>query len=302
MTMLQMWILAGVLVAGGVTCLVWYLLPAQPDLSDVMTRLSPGLTRTVAADSSTKASELGLSSRVGRWGMRHLPSRLLSSAPTRDLALLGKPVNVFYGDKLLHVAAVLVAVPLISAVWSVVIQMPVYVPTAVTLIAAAVVWFVPNLNVKEEAAKAREEFSRALACYIDLVALERKAGGAATSQALDNAAHLGDSWPFRRIREALARSGFAGSQPADALHDLAIELGLSDLDDLADVMRLSGGEGVQVYDTLRARSGAMRQARLTADLSHANALGERMTIPTTLMALSIALIILVAVGINLITA
>ena len=46
----------------------------------------------------------------------------------------------------------------------------------------------------------------------------------------------------------------------------------------------------------------MRQARLTADLSHANALGERMTIPTTLMALSIALIILVAVGINLITA
>ncbi len=299
MTLLQMWIVAGGLVAAGITCLVWYLLPADPDLGDVLARLRPGLSTTKPKPPAADVEEAKLSSRVGFWVERHLPLFLRGETPTRDLAVLDKPVHVFYGEKLLHVGAVLVAVPLISMVWSFTIHLPLYVPTALTLIAAVVAWFVPNLSSKQEATQARAEFSRALASYIDLVALERKAGGAATRQALEDAALHGDSWPFRRISEALARSDFARVQPADALHELATELGLPDLDDLADTMRLSGAESVEVYDALRARAGSMRQARLTADLAHANALGERMTIPTTLMALSISLILLVAVGLNI---
>ena len=115
-----------------------------------------------------------------------------------------------------------------------------------------------------------------------------------------DAALRGDSWPFRRIGEVLARSDFARIQPADALHELAVELGLPDLDDLADTMRLSGAEGAEAYDTLRGRSSSMRQARLSAELAQANAVGERMTIPVTLMGLSIALIVVVAVIMNLV--
>ena len=70
--------------------------------------------------------------------------------------------------------------------------------------------------------------------------------------------------PFRRISEALARSRFSGQQPWDALHDLANQLAVPDLDDLADIMRLCGEEGAQVYDALRAKAEASRNALLAA--------------------------------------
>ena len=299
MTLLQMWIAAALLAGAGVLFLVWYLLPADPDLGDVMARLRPGLTSPSRPSTPSPADET-LSSRVGRWGQRHLPSGLRGEAPTRDLALLGTPVHVFYGEKLLHAGAALLIVPLLSLLLSMAVDVTLYVPAAATLILAVLLWFVPNLEVKKNAAKARTEFSRALASYIDLVALERKSGGAATRQALEDAALRGDSWPFRRISEALARSDFARTQPAEALHELAVELALPDLDDLADTMRLSGAEGVEVYETLRSRSSSMRQARFTAELAQANAIGERMGIPVPLMGLSIALIVVVAVIMNLV--
>jgi hypothetical protein len=64
---------------------------------------------------------------------------------------------------------------------------------------------------------------------------------------------------------------------------LAEELGLPELDDFADIMRLSGEEGASVYATLRARSAAMRTAMLNEEIAQANAVGERMTIPGSLL-------------------
>ena len=112
-------------------------------------------------------------------------------------------------------------------------------------------WFLPDGNLSDAAKKARVEFRRALGSYVDLVALERNAGGSGTRQALENAARVGDAWPFHRIGDALARSRYSGDTAWDALHDLAAEHGLTDLDDLADIMRLAGEEGSQVVDTLR---------------------------------------------------
>ena len=64
---------------------------------------------------------------------------------------------------------------------------------------------------------------------------------------------------------------------------LTDELGLPELDDFADIMRLSGEEGASVYANLRARSAAMRTAMLNDELAQANAVGERMTIPGSLL-------------------
>ena len=43
------------------------------------------------------------------------------------------------------------------------------------------------------------------------------------------------------------------------------ELGLPELDDLADIMRLSGEDGAAVYQMLRARAASMRAATTNAD-------------------------------------
>ncbi len=169
------------------------------------------------------------------------------------------------------------------------------------LVGALLGWLVPNGNLAAAAADARLEFNRALGSYVDLVALERSAGGSAARQALENAAEIGDSWPFRRISDELARSRFSGEPPWDAIHHLADELGLPVLDDVADIMRLAGAEGSQVYDTLRARSVALRSALLTAEQAKAKALSTRMTIPTTLMAIAFCVLVVTPAILRLIT-
>ena len=283
MNALQLWILAGLMVSGGLVILGWYFAPAQPDLADALGRIAPTPgTRQPRTDSGDRPE---LADRLGFWAMRHLPSRLWGGTPHRDLAILGRSTHRFYGEKLLFALIIAAAVPLLAAIFSMTLQIPTAATVAVVLVGALLGWLVPNGNVSTAATEARLEFNRALGSYVDLVALERSAGGSAARQALENAAEIGDSWPFRRIRDELARSRFSGEPPWDAIHQLADDLGLPTLDDVADIMRLAGAEGTQVYDTLRARSTALRSALLAAEQTKANALSGHMAIPTTLMAI-----------------
>lgn len=289
MNALQLWILAGLMVSGGLVAIGWYFAPAQPDLADVLGRITPTTgTRQPAVESGERPE---LADRLGRWAMRHLPSRLWGNTPQRDLAILGRSTHRLYGEKLLFALIVAAAVPVLAAIFSMTFVVPTAVTVAAVLVGALFGWLVPNGNVATAAGEARLEFNRALGSYVDLVALERSAGGSAARQALENAAEIGDSWPFRRIRDELARTGFSGEPPWDAMHHLANELGLSALDDVADIMRLAGAEGSQVYDTLRARSTALRSALLAAEQAKANALSGHMAIPTTLMAIVFCVIL-----------
>jgi hypothetical protein len=280
---LQWWILAGLLVSGGLAAIGWYLVPAQPDLGDVLARLTP------ATGAHRPAAETGehpqFSDRLGLWAMRHLPGRLWRATPHQDLAMLGRSTHSFYGEKLLFAVIVAAAVPMLAAIFSLTFPIPAAATVGATLLGAAAGWIVPGGNLKAAAKQARLEFNRALGSYVDLVALERSAGGSAARQALENAAEIGDTWPFHRISDELARSRFSGEPPWDAIGHLAAELGLPALDDVADIMRLAGAEGTQVYDTLRARSTALRSQLLLAEQAKAKALSARMTIPTTLMAM-----------------
>ena len=291
MNALQLWMLAGGLAGAGVACLVWWLVPAHPDPVQALERLSPPVRRAPAVEA--KPAPDGLEHRLGLWAMRRLPAGLWSNAPRRDLALMGKPLHVFYGEKVVFVSTAAVGVPLLSWIFSLTVPMPIAVPVGATLLAMFLAWFLPDGNLSDAAKKARVEFRRALGSYVDLVALERNAGGSGTRQALENASRVGDSWPFRRIGDALARSRYSGDTAWDALHDLAQEQGLADLDDLADIMRLAGEEGSQVVDTLRNRSAELRHAILAEDQAHANIVGERMVVPSILMAFTFVAILLV---------
>lgn len=283
---MQLWMLAGVLVMSGVACFVWWLVPAQPDLADALRRLAPTNPMTAQSRSPGEVAP-DVTGRVGRWAANHLPSGWVR-VPAADLAIIGKPVHVFYGEKLLQTVIVVTAVPILCWIFSLTLRVPIVVPVALTLIAGGLAWMLPNATLADAAKRARVEFRRGLASYLDLVALERNAGGSGTRQALENAARVADGWVFRRLADALGRSRFIGVPAWDALHDLAVELRLPELDELGDVMRLAGEEGAQVVDTLRARSAALRSAILSTDQATANAVGEQMTVPATGMALMLA--------------
>lgn len=295
---LQWWILTGLMVSSGLVCIGWYFVPARPALADAVGRLAPSVgTRRASAVSDASPD---LTDRLGMWALRHLPSRLYGATPDKDLAILGRSPHRYYGEKVLFALILAAAAPLLTVIFSATFPIPGAVRAAALLVGAIIGWTQPRRNVAAAAKRARLEFNRALGSYVDLVALERSAGGSAPRQAMENSAEIGDTWPFKRISDELARSRFSGEHPWDAIHDLADELGLPALDDVADIMRLAGAEGSQVYDTLRARSTALRSALLTAELANANARSARLTVPITLTAMLLSVILLTPVVLRLV--
>ena len=278
-TGLQLVLVAGGLMGLGLALLVVRVAPAHPDLADALDRLAPARPHALQASAAPTTPQ----ERVGAWAMRVLPPGLWIRTPHRELALLQIPLARFYGEKLVFAAMGLALVPMLGLFFEVIgLGLPIAIPTLATFALAAVMFFLPNYNAVDDAKGARIEFQRALGAYIDLVALERNSGSGAR-QAMEASAEIGDSWVFTRLSEELSRSRWSGLPPWDALHALADELGLPELNDFADIMRLSGEEGASVYATLRARSGAMRNAMLNDELAEANAVGERMSIPGSLL-------------------
>ena len=288
-TGLQLALLGGVLMAAGLVLLVSRFSPARPDLADALDRLSPDARRTSA---SSVVEGSSTADRVGRWGLRLFPGVVWGHAPVQQLALLRISTVRFYGEKLLFAMLGLVIVPVMAVLFSVLgWLLPVVVLVVVTLGLAVGMFFLPDYNVRDDAKRARTEFARALGAYADLVALERNAGSG-PRQALEVAAGVGDSWVFRRLREELAFSSWSGEQPWQALRRMSQELGVPELGDLADIVRLSGEEGAQIYSQLRARSASMRAAMLTDEVAYANTVGEKLSIPMSILGV-IFLIILV---------
>ncbi|MFD0331337.1 hypothetical protein ACFQZC_32315 [Streptacidiphilus monticola] len=164
-------------------------------------------------------------------------------------------------------------------------------PALASLACAAAFWFVPDVLLRGEAKEATAEYLHSIAAYYELVALER-ASDAGPAEALLRAASIGRGTAFRRIAAALERAVLDRRPPWAGLDDLAEELGLLPLQDLADIMRLSGSDGAAVYTTLRARARNLRAELLTEELARANVDSERMVVPgsvlVTLMTLLIA--------------
>lgn len=290
-TGLQLALAAGALIGLGVAMMVWRLAPADPDLGDALARLSPEHAKRRAVDAAHPTGDAR--ERLGLWGMKTLPAGAWGTTPTKELAILRIPPSRYYGEKILFALLGLAIPPLLTTFFTLIgARLPIFIPLVATIGLAAVMFFLPDYNARDDAKKARVEFGRALGAYIDFVALERNSG-TGPRQAMEVAAEVGDSWVFRRLGEELARTRWSGLTPWEALHGLADELGLPELDDLADIMRLSGEEGAQIYRSLRARSAGMRTAMLTSEKAKANEIGEKMSIPMSLLGV-IFLAILVA--------
>jgi hypothetical protein len=131
--------------------------------------------------------------RLGVWVLKRLPAAAWARTPTRDWALLRIPLARFYGEKVLYALVGLCIPPLLAALCYLLdLRLPVVVPVVATLGLAAVMFWLPDVNVRDDAKKARAEFPRALGAHIDLVALERHSGSG-TRQAMEVAADVG--WP-----------------------------------------------------------------------------------------------------------
>jgi Flp pilus assembly protein TadB len=278
-------LLLGALAGAGLSLVVAQLVPAPPDLGAALARLSQ--QRRTPPELVGK----GLQDRLGRALLAHGGTLPGLRPPVRELAILRIQPHEWLGEKVLLAVVGLAFPPFLTAVLDILgVPLPWIIPAVVSLALGTLFFVLPSLTVRERAASAREDFARAVGAYIELVALERLAG-AGTSQALENAAQVGHSWVFERIREELLRSRLSGTTPWGSLSGLAEELGVPELGDLSDIMRLAGEEGAQVYEALRARGRSLRTAMLTREQARANAASERMVLPVAMLALCFALLV-----------
>lgn len=79
-TGLQLALASGALVSLGVVLLVMRLLPAEPDLAEALTRLTPARGRANALSTATTTTG---KERIGVWAIKALPPVVWVRTPTR---------------------------------------------------------------------------------------------------------------------------------------------------------------------------------------------------------------------------
>ena len=80
--------------------------------------------------------------------------------------------------------------------------------------------------------------------------------------------------------------------PWDELKALALEIDLAELASFADIMRSAGTDGAQVYQTLRAQAGSLRDQIRARALESAKTRTSKLDVPSTML----VIVLLVLIG------
>ncbi|MGW1107903.1 type II secretion system F family protein [Streptomyces sp. NPDC002540] len=287
-------IVTGGSVGAGVALLVRELLRPQP-------ALAPALARSAPPALTMPEPDLDREERWGRWLLVRLERVPGVRIPAKNLALVGQGPGQFMLKKTAFAALGLLCPVIATIPWILAgVSLPFYVPAAVGLVVALLLFVTPDLAVRDQAKRAREEFAHALSAYLDLVALKR-AADAGPAEALEKAAEVGRGWPFLYLQGALRRARLEKIPPYQALTELAAEYDLPVLDDVADIMRGSATDGAAVYKALRARTAALNAELLADQASEANAASEKMTAPGALLAVLVMLLMAFPAVIRMLT-
>ncbi|WP_344514059.1 type II secretion system F family protein [Dactylosporangium maewongense] len=263
-------LLAGALVGLGILVIVRATRPAAP-------ALGPALRQLRAPSADDRGPTIHAPGPLGV-----LVNRL--RIPTAELALIGYSPERYLTEKLVYPFIGLLFPPMLSLILALSgVHLGFVIPAAVGLLFAVVFFVLVDVSVRQKAAEAREEFSRHVAVYLDLVALEL-AASRGPSEALEAAAAHG-GWVCERIRESLRVSRLRLEPPWEGLKDVAAQIGVPDLGEVGDIMTLAGDEGAQVYDTLRSRAKSLNAALLAKDKARAKTATTVLYMPTSLMVL-----------------
>lgn len=283
------WTIAWPLLAGALTALgLWLVVvgslrrPAR--LRDVLDReqaTGGDVVGVLAPDESGVLDRLGARlARRARPGLR-----------TREtLQMQGRSEADFMAEKL-ALALIGAATPGLVGVVTWLLHLPVgQLPGLLVPVGAIVGWFAPDLLLARSRGQFHGAATEAVFTYVDLVVLERLSNQSST-QALTRAAALSDNVLFVELRAALDRTRLEQRPTWHALEEVATQLQLPQLGDVADVMRLDE-QGAALSATLRARVRELRDTHLMEQRIEAQRVSESLTIWMVIPAIVFGLILL----------
>ena len=269
-------VLLGVGAGVGLWLIVTWAFPATPSLRAVLNRL----TQDAPADLPVvmaPAERPGWAARLGRPAVPTLRRMGLPDIRrTRDLTITGTDADAFLAEKaalgLVGLLAPPAAITLLTLLGDPVIPT---IPVALGVGCGLAGFLAPDLRLRREAARRRNDFRHALSAYLDLVVISLS-GGAGIDGALTDAVSVGDSWSFAQISRALDTARLTRATPWAALGRLGSELDSRELSELAASLSLAGTEGAKVRSSLAARAQSLRTHLLTDADASATAATERM--------------------------
>ncbi len=180
-----------------------------------------------------------------------------------DLAILGRDYEAYLASKVLTPVVALAFTPVFVVLVMFAGGISLNIPLWAGLAFAGLAFFFPDLQLRQAAAEARDDFRHVVGAFLDLVAMNL-AGGRGVPEALMTASQVGASWPMLRIRESLANARIAGMTPWQALGVLGEEINVAELADLASALALVADDGAKVRQSLSARASSMRSREISA--------------------------------------
>ena len=255
-------------------------------LIDALAGLSGYIRQDSVAD---PASEDG---RLERWGARAATRwpRLISEKSRRTLALQGRTPGDLVAEKAVMAVggmAMPVLARVVAAIWGGALPVT---PVGLAVVLALLGWFIPDTRIRSRSKAVRQDAAEAVLVYIDLVTLARLANQSAP-RALVEAAQMSDHPVLARIRTTLERSRLEQQSPWAGLESLSEELGLPELAELVEVLRLDD-QGASLAGTLRARVNEMRDAHLNREKIEAQTTSESLTIWMVIPVLVLGLVLI----------
>lgn len=166
-------------------------------------------------------------------------------------------------------------------------QQPSIVHTAAVITASCfggllLAWGGAEWLLMARARSARSVFQAAVACYLELVAVSL-AAGSGPAAAMRSASSIGDGWAFRSIRAAVAHAELQLRSPYQALDDLGLELGVTELSEVGSALALAEQQGAPIRSVLEVKSRAVTSRLVTADRAEAETRSVAMSLPSVLM-------------------
>jgi tight adherence protein C len=182
-----------------------------------------------------------------------------------NLSIVGRSFENFLATKVLLGLFGLLLGPLLLVLFGLAgVRIPVVVPVWLGLAVGGVFFFLPDLEVKQQADARRRDFRHAIGAFLDLVSMNLS-GGRGVPEALMAASEIGSGWALWRLRDALANARITGQTPWQALGALGDEVRVDELRDLAAALSLVADDGAKVRESLTARAASLRRREL-ADL------------------------------------
>jgi tight adherence protein C len=201
----------------------------------------------------------------------------------RNLAVTGRLLERHLAEKAGMALFGLLLAPLTTGTLALVgVRLPLALPLWAAVALAVGGFFLPDVDLRTDAARRRRELRHALGSLLDLTVIGL-AGGAGVEGALTDAANTGEGFGPEQLRQALATASLRREPPWVALGRLGEDLDVPELVELAASVGLAGTEGARVRESLAAKAASLRIHQLADAESAAQASTEQMSLPVVLL-------------------